>query len=625
MFSQTGVPVREFRSVSPSQLYDFRACRRLWWFKSVLGVETPQRASAALGTEVHAHLQRYLDDGTRPPDTESGRIARAGLSLLPEPGTVFTEVKIKDEERAWPRPHVIGVPVNGIVDVLGLAEDPPLVLDHKSSSDMKWAKTEAELLEDPQGIIYGRFALGAVESMGVAADRVTFGHVVYLTRGGPFARKTTVTLAREHIDSLWERSLEPDVREMKDIARVTAEAQVPGNRESCDAYGGCHFRDRCRALGTFSGSPVPAFIARAAGLPLTPPAAPDMSGVHTLIPPPEIPVTTTPATIDPMAALKAMQARRAAASNAQSPTGTPAPGNPAQPTPPPADTGSAGKGESSGDAKASILDKYGIKPTGAGEGAATPGASGIVPPDAPPQVSRLASGTAGTGSVTVVGTGTLTVTGEAGKAGAPRKPPGFAAKLAALHWTPEQVARMLPDAMRAAIDGKLDGRGYSVRNDGSIYEPGKGEVAGKPEEPETTRDASGDVKHVEPEQPSPAARDIAALLVEKAAENLKAPGLVLYIDCVPCKGRDGDYQRLEELVQPLLPVAVEQHNRAARDDEKVDFYGLIPYNRGPSYVAKLLLARPPTGAVACDTRMPVTSACLEVLLPLAHTVVRASR
>jgi hypothetical protein len=329
-------------------------------------------------------------------------------------------------------------------------------------------------------------------------------------------------------------------------------------------------------------------------------------------------------------ALKAKRAAEAAASGQVPPTG-PAPENAQQPTPPPADAGSAGEAKPSGDAKAFILAKYGIKPK-AHDASEAGGANGIVPGDAPPQVSRLASGEAGTGAAS--GTADERAgAGEGGQKTVPvvRKPPGFAAKLAALQWTPEQVARMLPDAMREAIDGRLDGRAYSVRNDGTIYQPGVGEVAGKPEEAEESAPAPA----ARPE-PAPAAQvalvdcapvsEGATLVVVKAAPAEAAPRLVLYVDCVPEKGRDRPYQMLEELIAPLLPVAVEMHNKSAkRDEEKADFYSLIPYNRGPGYVASLLLKNPPEGAVVCNTRMPATSACLEVLVPMADAVVRAIR
>lgn len=524
--------MREFRSVSASQLYNYRECERLWWFVSVLGLETPQRASAALGTEVHAHLERYLDAGTPPPDTASGKIARSGLSLLPEPGTVFTEVKIKDDEHNWPRPEIAGIPVNGFVDVLGLSGAVPLVLDHKTTSNLKYAKREAELLKDPQILIYGKFALDAATHTGSTADRVEAGHVVYLTKGAPLAVKTMVTVTRQHIAAEWP-ALEANVRAMKETAKIATPDAVPGNREACNNYGGCHFRDRCRALGMITAPDAPRFIT---GERLPP------GDVSDTLPVPLPPSNTSKElimSIDPLAALAAMKARRAGTPVETAPAPVVAPVVEAAPAPvvaPSAPTIVAA------DPRASILAKYGIKPPVTVAGEAPP----VLPPDAPPQGLPAAFG----------GTAQAEATPEAAPA--------------------EKAAR-------------------------------------KPRAPKAEPEAAPVVEA----SPAPVeAAPVAAVV---------APGLVLYIDCEPVKGRERGYTLLEDLVAPLLPVALEMHNKGAKDGDRSEFYSLIPYARGPGYVAALMLRSPPTGVLVCNTRMPATGAVLEVLIPMADAVVRALR
>jgi hypothetical protein len=102
--------------------------------------------------------------------------------------------------------------------------------------------------------------------------------------------------------------------------------------------------------------------------------------------------------------------------------------------------------------------------------------------------------------------------------------------------------------------------------------------------------------------------------------------LVLYIDCVPDKGRDRDYILLEDYIQPLLPQVIDAYNRGCkRDDEKVPHYSLIPYARGPGFVAALVMSAPPVGTIVANTRFPATNAILEVLIPMADVVVRGTR
>lgn len=590
--------MRDWKSVSPSQFNTFADCKRQWWFQSVLGLPTPQRASAALGEAVHEQLEAYIDTGKLPDDTSAGCIARAGLSLLPAPGTAWTEVSMSDRKKGdrdketlsgIPPMQLAGVKVNGFIDLLDLTGPRPLVLDHKTTSDLKYAKTEDQLREDPQMVLYGTFALVAAASQGVEAEEVDTGHVVYLTKGAPLAKKTVVTLGRKHL-AAERKKLEVLVEEMKGYARERSPDAVPGEPTSCNKYGGCHFRDKCSALGLLSASPSTPFAAFRAD-PTTPTTENTMSS------------------IDPMAALKALKARKAAEASA-APTETVVPETPAAPAAPekpstPAPTQDA--------ARAALLAKYGIK------GKETPytpppeeTVSPIVPPDAPPQVKPAAF------TATPAEPSPSAETAPATEK-AVRKPKNYAEKLAALNWTEGQIARMNAEAMRAAIDGNLDGSGYSVTPSGAIHIPGEGKL-----DTESIPAAEEEVVE-EVITPAPSPVVIVEQRVEYVTVATPAPTLVLYIDCFPEKGRDREYVMLEDIVHPLAEEAVSLHNRNAKDADRVSYYGLIPFNRGPTYIASMLMKAPPVGIVVCNSRYPATNACLEVLVPMADVVVRAVR
>lgn len=566
--------MRDWKSVSPSQFNTFSDCKRQWWFQSVLGLSTPQRPSAALGEAVHAQLEAYIDSGKLPDDTEAGRIARAGLSLLPAPGTSWTEVSMSDKKRGdrtketlsgVPEMYLAGVKVNGYIDLLDLTGSRPLVIDHKTTSNLKYAKTAEDLKEDPQMVLYGTFALAVAESQGFVTDSVDAGHVVYLTKGAPFAQKTVVTLDRKHL-STERKKLEGVVEEMKGYAKVRSPDAVPGEPTSCSKYGGCHFKDKCAALGVLSTYPTFAERFRA-----------------------EQPTTeNTMSNIDPLAALNAIKARKAAEAAA-----SPRPEQPvAAPSPAPQ------SGASQDAARAALLAKYGIKKNLTVPEQAAPVVA-IVPPDAPPQTKPAAFTSAPAAPV---------VEAPASEVKAVRKPKNYAERLAALSWTEAQVGRMNAEAMRAAIDGNLDGKGYSVTPSGDIYVPNEGKLP------------TESIPYVDEEEVTdPPPRRVVVPVVEEA------PSLVLYIDCFPEKGRDREYAMLEDIIRPLAEEAVAAHNRGAKDAERVEYYGLIPYNRGPTYIASLLMKAPPTGIVVCNSRYPATNACLEVLVPMADVVVRAVR
>lgn len=628
--------MREFKSISASQVSRHDECKRAWWFQYVMGLPVPQKASAALGEAMHAQLEKYLNDGTLPDvSTPAGRIAMPGLKYLPKPGTVFTEVPMSSKKKReddpdpdvplpgnMPKLIVAGMPVNGFIDVLDLSGPHPVVTDHKSTSDLKWAKTEADLREDVQGTLYGTYALDVLAAMGVHADVVEFGHVVYLTKGAPTAKATRVTLTREHLASE-VRNIEAKVNEMKVTAQARTPAAVEGNASACRNYGGCHFRDKCSALGMFENA-APTGI---------------FKNIETVTPANDK-KENTPVTTDPLAAIAALRAKKAAADAGQAsaaPAPAPTPAPVAAPTPAPTHT--AAPAPANG-AAASVLAKYGIKPATAAT--TTEAAPSIVPADAAPQgkvtlgsaPAPAAAPVAAPVAPPTVPTPSPLATQEAETGKSVRKPRDHQTKLAALNWTTEQIGRMSAEAMRAAIDGNLDGRTYSVRPDGSIYVPSIGVLdtstipATEIEEEEEGVFAG----HVGVPEAAPEVAPVVAPAPVAAAAPVAAPApaqqyaLVLYIDCAPDKGRDRDYILLEDYIQPLLPQVVDAYNRGCkRDDEKVPHYSLIPYARGPGFVAALVMSAPPVGIIVANTRFPATNAILEVLIPMADVVVRGTR
>ena len=653
--------MKEFKSTSASQITTFRDCKRLWFYQSIMGLPTPQRASAALGEAVHTQLEKYLDDGTQPDASQAGRIAKAGLHLNPKPGTVWTEVSMSGKNRdrkdvpedevpvpgGMPRLIIAGTPINGYIDVLDVSANKPVVLDHKSTSSLDWAKTKQELVEDVQMVIYGSYALDVCASMGVDANVVEAGHIVYLTKGAPYAQRTTVDLTREHLASE-RKKIAATIEEMKDVAKERTPATVSGEASVCSKYGGCHFKDKCKALGMFTNVATSPF-----------------SSFNT---PVKSPVSPTPdpnnesdpmATVDPLAALAALRAKKAAVA-AANPESQPAPKAPT-PAVSAVETASLVAATVAAPTAASTamnatLAKYGIARPATTTTTETL-AQSIVPADVP----RQEKGSAAPAPESLPATPASSAATEAEEKSV-RKPKGFLAKLTVLEWTTQQIERMSAEAMRAAIDGSLNGRAYSVRPDGSIFIPGVGvlDTATIPasEMPFESEEDEAMFLKVFPEE----AENVAAVKARAAApvapsesvhpsQQVAAPGipapvvaapvapapvvapvaapapcLVLYIDCVPDKGRDRDYILLEDYIQPLLPQVIDAYNRGCkRDDEKVPHYSLIPYARGPGFVAALVMSAPPVGVLVANTRFPATNAILEVLIPMADVVVRGTR
>jgi hypothetical protein len=494
------------------------------------------------------------------------------------------------------------------------------VVTHNTTGDLRWAKTEADLREDVQMILYGSYALDVVASLGVEADTVTAGHIVYLTKGAPLAKATKVTLSRAHLASE-RKKIADTVEEMKGSAKARTPDAVPGEASSCNKFGGCHFKDKCAAIGALSNIEVPSFIRNASSASLTTNPVPQQ-------------MENNMSTVDPLAALAALRAKKAAAA-AAAPAVESAPEAlvPAAPVvsvqtaPAPAAVGNS--------ASAAVLAKYGIK---AAPAAAAPTES-IVPNDVPAQVKPSFASVSIPAPAAPAATPAVVETEEPK---AIRKPKGYQTKLTALNWTEEQIGRMTAEAMRAAIDGNLDGGKHSVTPSGAIHIPGEGKLDTTtiPWKDEDGFESEEDAKKFYATFPEEAAKKApvsapaekvpAAVAVAVAPVAVPAapaePNLVLYIDCVPEKGRERDYVLLEDYIQPMLPLVTEAYNRGCkRDDEKVSFYSLIPYARGPGFIAALVMQQPPTGVVVANTRFPATNAILEILIPMADVVIRGIR
>ena len=479
--------MREFKSFSASQIATYRDCRRSWWFQSIMGLPTPQRASAALGEAVHTQLEKYLEDGTLPDEsTQAGRIAKTAIPHAPEPGKVWVEVSMSDRKKrptdveanapipgGMPELHLAGLRANGFIDVLDLSADRPVVIDWKTTSDMKYAKTADDLLHDPQMVLYGSYALEVCGSMGVPVDEVDAGHVVMLTKGAPQARKTMVRMNRAHLAKERERLAET-VEEMKTYSRCTSPDDVPGEASSCNKYGGCHFKDKCQALSMFSASPVAAMFAA--------------SRTPT---PQENPVSTSASPVDPMAALNALRARKAAEAAAAAAGGVaPAPAAATAPAASPeAPAPSIYAQPTLSPAVAQTLARLNIRSVPHPLAPPADGGS-IVPNDTPSQVKPAFAQTApapieATPAPTPVAAAPApAVEAQADETKSVRKPRDHQAKLAALNWSVEQIGKMHAEAMRTALDNNLDGREHSVLPNGTIFKPGVGAVRPTPEQDE---------------------------------------------------------------------------------------------------------------------------------------------
>lgn len=147
---------------SASQLELFKLCPRRHFYKYILKRPDPSGDAADAGTQVHALIENCLRDGIVPEESlvwigpnegyvyEIGKIALAMLKNLPPPGTVpDVEIALALE--------VDGLKYRGRVDARR-RENYLIVTDQKTTSNIRYAKSEEDLKEDIQAILYAKWA-----------------------------------------------------------------------------------------------------------------------------------------------------------------------------------------------------------------------------------------------------------------------------------------------------------------------------------------------------------------------------------------------------------------------------------------------------------------------------------
>ena len=304
--------------LSPSQVATFADCERKWGWAYLDKVEVPQHRSAAAGERVHAVLEAWLASGT-PPDLDEvleldgrvyhiGRIAEAGLHLLPPPGP-------HHDIEAWidvPMLTVPGARWRGRVDSAWVDEGSgePEILDHKTTGDLAWAKTEDDLRKDAQALVYAHAALHV---SGAEAARLRW--VYYRTRQPYKARAVSVRLTREHVEqhlAVWEEY----ASQMFEHKRAGRRAlDLAPNPLSCGRYGGCPHRSRCnltdqervRAMIASNGL-IDKIRALRAGQPQAEPPPPPAPAQGVFAPPPPPPPPPPPVLSAPSAGINPPEA-----------------------------------------------------------------------------------------------------------------------------------------------------------------------------------------------------------------------------------------------------------------------------------------------------------------------------
>lgn len=223
---------------SPSQIAAFRDCQRKWAWAQIAGIRHPSNASAELGTETHGQLETYLSGGNLDFTKESGEIAASGLEHLPLPGTAGMRLEVpfsffgpSGQEYMGYKDVEITPPPGGV----------PLVIDHKTTSDLKWAKRPKDLLTDPQAVLY------AVDAFikNPEATCVDLKWIYYQTKRTRKSQATYLRVLPEEIHRTF-LDIETTAHEMGVLQEsITNPLDLPPSTDHCSAYGGCSYQGNC--------------------------------------------------------------------------------------------------------------------------------------------------------------------------------------------------------------------------------------------------------------------------------------------------------------------------------------------------------------------------------------------
>lgn len=249
---------------SPSKANKWLLCPRKWGYSYIDKLSEPSSMGAAIGTHGHKCVERWYANDTikviealalAAPDscgTGGGNtVRRCVRSLLASGQLPSREANLTAEKmlvidnpdhhvRWWGFADLVNLGCAILAPIAGEAD--AWVYDHKFTSDLKYALTPDQLREDVQAIVYASWALQERPDL----SRVGLQWTYTQRRGAATVRPVRVILTRAEVTD--RMSMFDDVVGSM-IKRASGSdiksSNLPQNWDSCEAFGGCAFRDRC--------------------------------------------------------------------------------------------------------------------------------------------------------------------------------------------------------------------------------------------------------------------------------------------------------------------------------------------------------------------------------------------
>jgi|TARA_Y100000296_G_scaffold86150_1_gene124859 hypothetical protein len=256
--------------LSKSQFESYFACKRLWWFEKVIKVPDIPTDRQAFGTVTHAVLERYLKSDKLDRDV-SGRPAELypldwdvaedkwgsgpKIRITPEECSLIQQLVevliseghiVKEDdmliEQEFYIPIAPGIYIMGYMDVFKRH----LIEDHKTTSNLKWALSEAKLQKDVGALTYAlaNFVIFPDD------DEITIKYnYIQKDPNNPSIKIVATSITQDMVQEfveLIEENLD-DIRKLKTEKEITSWANIEGpeKRNTCNRYGGCPMMGIC--------------------------------------------------------------------------------------------------------------------------------------------------------------------------------------------------------------------------------------------------------------------------------------------------------------------------------------------------------------------------------------------
>lgn len=233
--------------ISPSQIATWNTCPRKWGWDKLEGVPSPTSPQAEFGTGVHSLAEAWFRDLALPLGEErEAKVARALIQKYPAPQGMYN--MYTERYFTFEHPSVEGVVFHGYIDLEFRCYAFPgevVVSDHKTTGDLVWAKTSADLLEDPQSIIYANSVYLRPEHDGLVRCRWTYVQ----TTGHHTTRVAEVLWQRDEAAEAFEKHIVPVARLIRAAHGMRA-LDLPPDVSACDRFGGCPYRENCNITPT---------------------------------------------------------------------------------------------------------------------------------------------------------------------------------------------------------------------------------------------------------------------------------------------------------------------------------------------------------------------------------------